>query len=121
MQLEYFYTQQATGVIDIENIGNVALSLTNDLYHEYIAIISTEFGVSEVLLCGPFFIDIENLPQKTTLSYQRLDFNEDKLFKILDTFVNEGKKCITQVTEIDFATAKETVFKLLNLPSCFKI
>ena len=121
MQLEYFYTQQATGVIEIENIGNVALSLTNDTYHEYIAIISTEFGVSEVILCGPFFIDIEELPAKVTLSYQRLDFNESKLFKILDNFVNDGKKCITQVTEIDLANAKETIFNLLNLPSCLKI
>ena len=32
---DYYYQEQPTGQIEIDNIGNFAISCTNDLFNEY--------------------------------------------------------------------------------------
>ncbi len=108
MQFEYLYQIQATGTLDIEDIGNVCLSLTNDLYREYIIIIKTEYGWSKVIQYGPIQIDIDKPCPSVKYTYQEMEFNENKLSKIIEKALNGYTLC-TQATIIEIDEALEKI------------
>lgn len=109
MQFDYFYIQQANGSLEIDDIGNCALIVTNDLYREYILIIKTSMGKTEVLQYGPNKIDFEELPERVDCSYQRFDYNQNKIKSVIDKFLNDPKKIITQAIVVSVETAKEHI------------
>ena len=108
MQFKYLYEMQATGVLDIEDIGNVCLSLTNDLYREYIIIIKTEYGLTKVLQYGPIQIDSEHPCPSINYTYQELQFNERKLSTIVEKALNGYTLC-SQATVIELDEALERI------------
>ena len=113
MQFKYLYEVQATGFIDIENIGEICLSAINTIFHqEYILIIHTELGKSKILQYGPIFID-EDIPlSNVSAYYSEIDYSSSKLEKIIDKFINNPKYLVSQVTEIDLETAKSKIKNL---------
>lgn len=104
-EFQYLYTQQATGVFEVEDLGNFALSCTNDLYHEYILLVKTMYGVTKVVSYGPNLIDQDTLNDSVDLKYQQFDFNSYKIQTLVDRFVNEARRAISQVTVIEQAEA----------------
>lgn len=114
MQFKYLYEIQATGFIDIENLGEICLSAINTLLHqEYILIIHTELGKSKILQYGPIFIDMEDTPlSNISVNYSEIDYNSSKLEKIIDRFINNPKYLVSQVVEIDLETAKSKIRNL---------
>lgn len=113
MQFKYLYHVEATGFINIQNIGEVCLSAINTvLYQEYILIIHTEYGRSKVVQYGPILIDCEKPLSNVNCSYQEFDYSSSKLEKIIDNFINNTKCLISQVTEIDLEEAKSKIKNL---------
>lgn len=115
MQFDYLYTMQAQGTIEIEDIGNFALSITNDLYNEYIIIVKTTYGVSEIIQFGPHKIDFEQLEDRVNYNYIRTDYNESRLSKIIDNYINDPKKMVTQVSLITFEEARKRIINLVDV------
>lgn len=109
----YLYEITATGFIDIENVGETCLSITNNFLQEKILIIHTEYGKTKVIQYGPVYVDQADLvPPHVSYTYSEFDFNQHKIDTIIDKFINDPKFGTTQCVEIDFDTAKERIIDL---------
>lgn len=101
MQFDYFFTHSVNGILDIEDIGNCAISAFNDIGEEYILIIDTNMGVTRILNFGPVVPDLETLPKKVNCNFSRINFSEGKIIKEINKFLTGGFSNITQAMEID--------------------
>ena len=115
MQFEYLYTMQATGNIDIENIGDFAISVTNDMCKEWLMIVRTEYGICQIIQYGPLLIDFDELPENVNYNYQRMEYNEGKLVRMIDKFINDPSKLATQVTEINIDDATNKIVNMIDV------
>lgn len=100
MNIEYFKQLQAMDSIEIEDIGNCSIEACNDSGAFWYLIIKTNYGMSEILEYGPIVPDINELPNSVICDYSKIEFMEGKLKKIIDMFLNNGKRQITQAREI---------------------
>ena len=115
MQFEYLYTTQAMGTFDVDNIGEVCISAINTfMLQEYILIIHTEEGRSKIIQYGPRFIELDAPPLSVTYTYDEIDYNQNKLVRIIDRFINNPKYCISQVVLIDYEEAIEKIKDLVE-------
>ena len=115
MQFDYLYTAQATGSIDIENIGEVCISAINTfMLQEYILIIHTEEGVSKIIQYGPKYIELEAAPTSVKYTYDEITFNQSKLINIIDRFINNPKFGISQVNIIELEEAVDKIKDLVE-------
>lgn len=119
MQFEYLYEVKATGSIEIDDIGNVALEAINTtLYQEYFLIIKTELGVTKVIEYGPVYIDelrSTNNPPCIDYTYNEFQYSTSKLKGIIEKFLTNPKRCISQVNVVDIEYAKENIINLVRL------
>lgn len=102
MRFEYLGRQEFDESIDIENLGNIYLVAVDvQLGVEFYLSITTSLGQTEVKQFGPVAVDF-NVVLSTyyQFSYQRFEYSETKIIKIIDKFVNPPKFTITQVVEI---------------------
>ena len=120
MQFDYLYEVQATGSIEIEDVGNFAISITSDIYEEYFMVVVTQYGMSHIIQYGPINIEIDELPDKVCYSYQRIEYNQSRLSKIIDKYINDSYKHVTQVTLIDIEDVKSNIKDLLRYVLCQK-
>ena len=116
MTFEYLKQVQYNDSLDIENIGDVALEVYCDEGLEWLLLIRTSLGQSEIMKCGPFIADTSVIMNSFNFNYQMIEFNERKIIKIIDDFLNNNHFTITQVF---FTSADEIKNKLLS--SDFKI
>lgn len=94
----YLYTTTAMGSVDVEEVGNVLIHLFNDNGLEWFLYIETILGESIIKSFGPFYISTENyFPYGFTYTMSKIDYNDNKLSKIIDNYINDPKKKITQV------------------------
>lgn len=102
MNFPYLYVQQNLDSIDIENIGNVSLQLNNDLGDCWFLIIKTSLGWTTIHEFGPLNAsNTEELGYHFQYKYDKQEYNDTKLIKRIDKFMNDPKKMITQIFFID--------------------
>lgn len=111
---EYFAEITVNASISIEDIGDCAIEACNDLGQFWFLIIRTELGVSEIFEVGPIVLDIEELPKSCFWSYKRTSYSENNLSKMIDKFLNDGYRNITQAREITMEEAKENFRNLAD-------
>lgn len=114
MQFEYLYQVQATGFIDIENIGECCLLATNDFYEEFVFIIHTEYGDTKILQYGPVIVDTGKPVSKLECIYTNIEFNEGKIIKTIERFLSNPKYNISQVIEISYEEARDKIKNLVE-------
>ena len=113
MQFEYSHIITAQEQIDIDDVGNTSIQCFTPYGETKILIIRTIDGITEIIDYGYINADIEELPDKVNYSYQRMEFSQPKLIKIIDKFINDP--LVAQVFEISFQEAKS---KIKNLIDC---
>ena len=86
--------------IDVVDVGNTALRCINRQKDFYYIITKTVFGKTSILKFGPVCPDIEILLNEFSVSYKKIDYKENLLFKEIDKFLNDFKKEIETVEEI---------------------
>ena len=101
MNFQYFTTKVINAELEVDDIGSCAIKGFNDLGAEYILIIETQLGVSRILTAGPVQPDFDLLPDATDIQFQREEFNERKIGKIISGFLNNSKAQITQAFQCD--------------------
>ena len=111
MTFEYLQRIVVESQLDVENIGQCVLRARNDLGEEFYLIVVTELGWSEVLEYGPITPDLQLLPMNYQIKYSRFEYNELKLERIIDKFLNDGKRGITQA---DVTTLGDIMELLVN-------
>lgn len=114
MNFEYRITRQVEADIDIDNIGDCCLKAFNDEGMEYILIIETQMGVCRIFNYGPIQPDFDLLPKSTSISFQRIDFRQGALIKIIEGFLNNPYAKITQAMECSKEEALEECKDLIQ-------
>lgn len=107
MQFDYLYSMQATGSLEIEDVGNCAIIATTGLFQEYILIIKTEGGDTQILQYGPQWVE-EDMPILSDVSctYSRFQYNQRKIERYIDTWLN-SKTIAQQAIAVTIEEAKE--------------
>lgn len=111
MEFKYLYEMQATGSVGVEDIGNFCMSCTNDLFQEYILVVKTELGVTQVFTFGPWLVDSQYPVYNCSLSLTKFDYSSSKIEKIVDKLLNSGIP-ISQATVITLEEAKDRIVDL---------
>ena len=112
MNFPYLYVQQNLDSIDIEDFGNVTLQLNNDIGNAWYIIINTSLGWTTVQTFGPIELGNNIIPYHFQYNYDLEEYNDIKLIKRIDKFINDPKKMITQIFFVD---KDETIEILKNL------
>lgn len=107
MTFNYMATKTYLDSIDIEDIGNVCLNAFNDRGEEYYLVISTKLGWTEIKEFGPCIVDFNKTENYFSLLYNKLEYNDSKIAKIIEKFINNEKREITQIFFIDKKDANE--------------
>ena len=107
MVFNYFKTVTALDSISIDDIGNTCISAINDDAEEWILVIYTREGWTEIKEFGPLEIDSDDI--KTFFNYNKYahEYNEKKIKSAIDRFINNPKRMITQAQEVDIEYVKE--------------
>lgn len=109
---EYFYVEQAVGNLDIEDIGNCCIQANNDNCEFYYLVILTDYGITRVLEYGPY---VESYtPLFITSAFQQFDYNEQRIDKLINKFLNNQKRQITQAILVDFDDIKNNLVNPIN-------
>ena len=114
MHFEYLVKIKKESSIDIDNIGNCALDVFNDLGFEWLLLIRTIEGTTQIVEFGPTIPDIEYPPASVKYSYDRIDFSESKIINRIQKFLTDGYRNITQAFEITQEEAKEKMKNLVD-------
>lgn len=98
---EYFYTKTAVGNLELEDIGNCIIEAANDEGLLFYLMISTSLGWTKIVEYGPAAPDFYELPKSCFCSFSRIEYDERKIHKRIDEFLNTPKRNITQAQEVD--------------------
>lgn len=107
MTFDYLERVVVEGQLDVENIGQCVIQANNDFGEEFYLIIMTELGYTEILEYGPCLPDMQLLHADYQIKYSRIDYNEGKIEKQIDRFLNNPKRCITQAKVTDIEEIRE--------------
>lgn len=86
--------------IDVVDMGNTALKCSNKNMEIFYLITKTVFGKTHILKFGPVCPDIEMLINDFSVSYKKIDYKENLIFKEIDKFINDFKKEVDTVEEV---------------------
>ncbi len=114
MTFEYLQRVVVDAQIDIENIGECVLVGRNDLGEEYYLIIRTDMGWTEQINFGPVTPEVDILPFNINLTYARFEFNQTKLMRAIDKFLNDPKKLITQADVVEMRSIQTSIRESLS-------
>ena len=109
MTFEYLQRVIVDAQIDVENIGECVILGRNDLGEESYLIIRTDMGWTEQINIGPLTPDVDILPFNINLAYSRFEFNQTKLMRAIDRFLNDPKKMITQAEIVEFSSIQRSI------------
>lgn len=99
---EYLYTVKANDALDIDDIGNVCVHVLNDAGYEWYLIIETEMGRTYTKTFGPFHVDMPNcFSEGFSFYFSKSDYKESRICGMIDKFLNDPKKCISQAFVCD--------------------
>ncbi len=115
MTFDYLRTIQSLDSINIEDIGNTCINAINDDAEEWYLSISTENGWSVITEFGPVTVDSNKLKNYFMYSKFSMEFNERKIYTLIDKFINNSKRAITQVFELEKLKAKERFISIKNV------
>ena len=86
--------------IEVVDMGNTTLRCTNHAMDNYYIITKTVFGKTHILKFGPVCPDIDMLLDDFSVSYKKIDYKENAIYKEIDKFINDFKKEIDTVEEV---------------------
>lgn len=98
MDFQYFYELVPQKLIEIDDIANVCLEGQDSSGNFCYLLISCKNGFVHMLNYGPDNIDFKQSPPNVYCSYSRMDFNEKKLIKIIDSFINKEFVEVKQIS-----------------------
>lgn len=96
MTFEYLQRVIVDGELEVDDIGQCVIQANNDLAEEFYLIIKTELGWTEIMEYGPCVPDLPLLQLNYNIKYSRFEYNQGKIERTIDKFLNDPKRCITQ-------------------------
>ena len=114
MNFDYLIKIKKESSINIEDIGNCAIDVYNDLGFEWLLIVHTIEGMTHIIEFGPILPDIDYPPDKVVYTYDRINFSDKKIITRIQKFLTDGYRAITQAFEIDKKEAKDKMKNLVD-------
>lgn len=102
MTFEYLQRVVVDAELNVDDIGQCVILGRNDIGEENYLIIRTEMGWTEQITVGPVTPDIDILPFNVGIYYTRFEFNQGKIERAIDKFLNDPKKMISQAEVTTF-------------------
>ena len=100
MKFDFYYQEQPTESLDIDDMGNVALVASDVSGIEYYLVIQSELGLTKTIYYGPSIPEeTEVLPQSVSYTYNQFEFNESKIYKLINKFLNTTGITTARITE----------------------
>lgn len=118
MTFEYLQRVVVDGSLDVENIGDCTIQANNDFYQEYYLIIRTTLGWTEVAEYGPYSPDLPMLQENYQIKYSRFEYSQSKIERIIDKFLNDPKRLITQAKIISLEEIREFLVNPIDKMFC---
>lgn len=107
MTFDYLERVVVEGQLEVENIGQCIIQANNDIGEEFYLIVKTELGWTEMLEYGPCVPDIPLLQMNYQITYNRFEYNQSKLERAIDKFLNNPKRAITQAKLVELEDIHE--------------
>ena len=107
MTFEYLQRVIIDAELEVENIGDCVLLGRNDLGTEFYLILTTDLGWTECIEYGPCTPEFEELPHDYTIKYSRFEYNQTKIERIIDKFLNNPKYSVSQAQVVDLTDIRE--------------
>lgn len=103
---EYMHVITALDSITVAEIGECCLHAFNDYSSEYYILVTTTAGITRILTIGPIKEKIDEID----ISKRMFQYNEAKIIKFIEKWLQDTKKEITQVFECE----KEEIFDIIK-------
>lgn len=100
MNFEYAFLTLASSNIEIEDIGNCCLQSFDALKQEYYLVIKTSLGETQVITYGPIYSDLSTPPATVSYFYQKFQYSQKKICKIIEQFLSGKNGKVTEVKQI---------------------
>lgn len=115
MIFDYLERVVVEGQLDVDNIGQCIIQANNDMAEEWYLFIKTELGWTEIIDCGPVVPDLDLLHPNFQIKYSRIEYNEGKLERIIDKFLNDPKRLISQAKVVeDIDTIRDNIINPID-------
>lgn len=109
MRFEYLQRVVVEAELEIDNIGECVIQANNDVAKEWYLIVKTELGWTEILEYGPCMPDLVLLQENYNITYSRFEYNQGKIEKAIDKFLNNPKRVITQAKVCSLEDIRENL------------
>ena len=114
MTFEYLQRVVVDAELNVDDIGQCVILGRNDIGEESYLIIRTEMGWTEQISIGPVCPDIEILPFNVAILYIRYEYNQGKIERAIDKFLNDPKKMISQAEVVTFDTIYPNIWQTVR-------
>lgn len=114
MRFEYFKQLVVGDQLEIDDIGNVCIVANDDLGHTYTLIVKTLLGQVQVWEFGPIIPDSAELLPNVASLYSRFEYSDNKVTKVIDKFLNNSYRSITQARVVDISEARKNMVNILE-------
>lgn len=114
MTFEYLQRVVVDAELNVDDIGQCVILGRNDMGEESYLIIRTEMGWTEQISIGPVCPDIEILPFNVAILYSRFEYNQGKIERAIDKFLNDPKKMISQAEVVTFDTIYPNIWQTVS-------
>ena len=114
MTFEYLQRVVVDAELNVDDIGQCVILGRNDIGEESYLIIRTEMGWTEQISIGPVCPDIDILPFNVAILYSRFEYNQGKIERSIDKFLNDPKKMISQADVVTFDTIYPNIWQTVS-------
>ena len=114
MTFEYLQRVVVDAELNVDDIGQCVILGRNDIGEESYLLIRTEMGWTEQITVGPVCPDIEILPFNIAILYSRYEYNQGKIERAIDKFLNDPKKMISQAEVVTYDTISPQIWQTIS-------
>lgn len=105
MEFEFNNQLLPQNVISIEKVGEFALEASSETGLYYYYLVKTVLGQCVAASCGPIIPYQQSIPPGFSINIYKMPYNETKLIKLINGFLNDKNKMIVEAKEIDIDDA----------------
>jgi len=114
MNFEFDIERIANNSVEIEDIGNICLVGVNEKSLEYYLIIKSDLGIVQTIEYGPLQPDFEQLPPNVSYTYNRFEWNQNRVLGIIKSFLNNSRYALKQVEIVSIDEVKQLIRSMVD-------
>lgn len=118
MKFDYKQIRKFESTIDIDNISQCALEVTDDNEMCHYLVIKTIMGETVVFEQGPVLLDLKFVGNNISCTISRFEYSEMKIKKIIKTFISDKPK--VKVEDVRQLTMSEALDLCVDLIECMR-